>query len=66
VLDLFPPGPRDPQGIHKAIWDEIIETTLLCRQVSRSHWCPTSPASFPSRSSNPQPSAPPCRKCRCS
>jgi hypothetical protein len=25
VLDLFPPGPRDPQGIHKAIWDEIID-----------------------------------------
>ncbi|MDB5313533.1 MAG: hypothetical protein JWO38_7735 [Gemmataceae bacterium] len=23
VVDLFPPGPRDPQGIHKAIWDEI-------------------------------------------
>jgi hypothetical protein len=25
VIDLFPPSPRDPQGIHKAIWDEIIE-----------------------------------------
>jgi hypothetical protein len=23
ILDLFPPGPRDPQGIHKAIWDEF-------------------------------------------
>jgi hypothetical protein len=23
VIDLFPPTPRDPQGIHKAIWDEI-------------------------------------------
>ena len=23
VVDLFPPTPRDPQGIHKAIWDEI-------------------------------------------
>lgn len=23
VVDLFPPSPRDPQGIHKAIWDEI-------------------------------------------
>jgi hypothetical protein len=23
VVDLFPPGPRDPQGIHKAIWDRI-------------------------------------------
>jgi len=25
VVDLFPPSPRDPQGIHKAIWDEIDE-----------------------------------------
>lgn len=25
VVDLFPPTPRDPAGIHKAIWDEIEE-----------------------------------------
>jgi len=25
VIDLFPPTRRDPQGIHKAIWDEIDE-----------------------------------------
>lgn len=25
VIDLFPPGPRDPQGIHKAIWDEFMD-----------------------------------------
>jgi hypothetical protein len=25
VVDLFPPGPRDPQGIHKAIWDEVVD-----------------------------------------
>lgn len=23
IIDLFPPTARDPQGIHKAIWDEI-------------------------------------------
>jgi Protein of unknown function (DUF4058) len=23
ILDLFPPGPRDPDGIHRAIWSEI-------------------------------------------
>lgn len=23
VVDLFPPSDRDPQGIHKAIWDEV-------------------------------------------
>jgi hypothetical protein len=25
VIDLFPPTPRDPRGIHKAIWDEFRE-----------------------------------------
>ncbi len=23
VIDLFPPGPRDPRGIHNAIWSQI-------------------------------------------
>ncbi len=23
IVDLFPPSPRDPQGIHKAIWDAV-------------------------------------------
>jgi hypothetical protein len=23
VVDLFPPSPRDPEGMHKAIWDEF-------------------------------------------
>jgi hypothetical protein len=25
VVDLLPPSVRDPQGIHKAIWDEIVD-----------------------------------------
>jgi len=25
IIDLFPPGTRDPQGIHKLIWDELRE-----------------------------------------
>ena len=25
LLDLFPPGPRDPQGIHGAVWSEIVD-----------------------------------------
>jgi Protein of unknown function (DUF4058) len=25
IVDLFPPSPRDPQGIHKVIWDEVRE-----------------------------------------
>jgi len=28
AIDLFPPGPRDPQGIHKAIWDEFEDEDL--------------------------------------
>ncbi len=29
VVDLFPPTPRDPFGIHKAIWDEIVEEVFV-------------------------------------
>jgi hypothetical protein len=25
IVDLFPPGPRDPQGMHKVIWDGLRE-----------------------------------------
>ena len=25
IIDVFPPSPRDPSGIHKAVWDEIVE-----------------------------------------
>ncbi len=28
VIDVFPPGKRDPQGIHKAIWDQFDEEDL--------------------------------------
>ena|SRR5688572_20409226 len=29
IVDLFPPIPRDPLGLHKAIWDEIEEEEFL-------------------------------------
>ena len=29
VVDLFPPGPRDPQGIHKLIWDEFADNEFV-------------------------------------
>ncbi|HLW66378.1 MAG TPA: DUF4058 family protein [Gemmataceae bacterium] len=29
IVDLFPPSPRDPFGIHKAIWDEIHEEDFV-------------------------------------
>ena len=25
VIDLFPPGPRDPQGSHAVVWSEIVD-----------------------------------------
>lgn len=25
LIDVFRPGPRDPQGIHKALWDRFVE-----------------------------------------
>ncbi|HZY83806.1 MAG TPA: DUF4058 family protein [Gemmataceae bacterium] len=28
VIDLFPPSRRDPQGIHKALWDEFEEEDM--------------------------------------
>jgi len=28
IVDLFPPSRRDPQGIHKAIWDELADNTF--------------------------------------
>lgn len=29
ILDLFPPTRRDPQGIHAAIWRELVEDASL-------------------------------------
>lgn len=29
VVDLFPPGPRDPQGIHGAIWERFTESDFI-------------------------------------
>jgi hypothetical protein len=28
IVDLFPPSDRDPQGIHKAIWDELTDNSF--------------------------------------
>lgn len=29
IVDLFPPTRRDPQGIHKAVWDKFIEDDVV-------------------------------------
>ena len=34
VIDLFPPSKRDPQGIHKAIWDSSSKRNSSCRPTS--------------------------------
>jgi hypothetical protein len=35
LVDLFPPGPRDPQGLHKAIWDEFMENDFALPSARR-------------------------------
>jgi hypothetical protein len=35
VVDLFPPGPRDPEGIHKAIWDDVVDNQFALPRESR-------------------------------
>jgi hypothetical protein len=35
VVDLFPPGPRDPQGIARAIWDELVGESLGTRPADK-------------------------------
>lgn len=32
LVDLFPPGPRDPEGIHAAIWNEITDDPFALPQ----------------------------------
>src|SRR5205085_4229785 len=29
IVDLFPPTPRDPCGLHQLIWDEIVEEDFV-------------------------------------
>jgi hypothetical protein len=29
IVDLFPPSPRDPQGIHRAIWDQFMDNDFI-------------------------------------
>ncbi len=31
IIDLFPPTPRDPDGIHQAIWDELVGEAFEAR-----------------------------------
>jgi hypothetical protein len=35
MIDLFPPGARDPQGIPQAIWDELVGGSLGTRPVDK-------------------------------
>jgi hypothetical protein len=35
VLDLFPPGPRDPNGLAQAIWDQLVGEPLEIRHADK-------------------------------
>ena len=35
MIDLFPFGPRDPQGMAKAIWDELVGESLGPRPTDK-------------------------------
>jgi hypothetical protein len=35
VIDPFPPGPRDPDGIAKAIWDELVGEPIATRTAGK-------------------------------
>jgi hypothetical protein len=35
AIDLFPPGPRDPNGIAQAIWDELVGELLASRPADK-------------------------------
>lgn len=35
VVDLFPPTPRDPDGIHQAIWDELVGEPFEARPADK-------------------------------
>ena len=35
VIDPFPPGPRDPDGIAQAIWDELVGEPLATRSADK-------------------------------
>jgi hypothetical protein len=36
VIDPFPPGPRDPDGIAQAIWDQLVGESLTTRPADES------------------------------
>jgi hypothetical protein len=35
VIDLFPPTPRDPEGIHQLIWDELADEPFAARPADK-------------------------------
>jgi hypothetical protein len=35
AIDLFPPGPRDPNGVAQAIWDELVGEPLAASPADK-------------------------------
>ena len=52
IVYLFPPTPRDPFGIHKAIWDEIEEEDFSFPWGKTGSWCRIRPAESASPTSS--------------
>ncbi len=66
IVDLLPPGPRDPQGIHKPIWDEFIDNDFSLPSDKPLTSPRTWAAPIPKHSSSRPPFIPSLRPCRCS
>ena len=69
IIDLFPPTPRDPQGIHQAIWSEKYDGDFEFRAdktLTLASYRATTEGSVVARSSSRSPSGTCFRRCRCS
>ena len=42
LVDLFPPGRHDPQGMHGAIWERFDDEPMFFRSMNHSRWPLTS------------------------
>ncbi len=63
IIDLFPPTPRDPFGIHKVIWDEIEEEDFTLPEGKDRVLASYETGGVRHATSSRSASATPCRTC---
>jgi hypothetical protein len=63
LIDLFPPGPHDPHGVHTAIWTSSTRTLSPHQRTGRWYWLLTKRARSGRPTSNRLRSATCCRIC---